>query len=98
VIDYTGPYGSRFLHLNKILVKKGQKVKRGQVIALSGNTGRTTGAHLHYELHVRGRPVNPMTAKIPTAKSVPADQRDEYNRNVAQWIEMMAKDEPTVTD
>ncbi|WP_394178630.1 peptidoglycan DD-metalloendopeptidase family protein [Marinomonas posidonica] len=98
VIDYTGPYGSRFLHLNKILVKKGQKVKRGQVIALSGNTGRTTGAHLHYELHVRGRPVNPMTAKIPTAKSVPADQRDEYNRNVAQWIEMMAKDEPIKSD
>ncbi|BFM49055.1 peptidoglycan DD-metalloendopeptidase family protein [Marinomonas sp. THO17] len=90
VIDYTGPYGARYLHLNKILVKKGQKVKRGQVIALSGNTGRTTGAHLHYELHVRGRPVNPMTAKIPTAQSVPSEQMPEYEASVARWIDMMS--------
>ncbi|MGO2355417.1 MAG: peptidoglycan DD-metalloendopeptidase family protein [Marinomonas foliarum] len=89
VIDYTGPYGSRYLHLNKILVKKGQKVKRGQVVALSGNTGRTTGAHLHYELHVRGRPVNPMTASIPTTQSIPDSMRSEYNTNVASWISMM---------
>ncbi|WP_137169452.1 peptidoglycan DD-metalloendopeptidase family protein [Marinomonas sp. FW-1] len=90
VIDYTGPYGSRYLHLSKILVKKGQKVKRGQVVALSGNTGRTTGAHLHYELHVRGRPVNPMTASIPTMQSIPENTRSEYNANVATWISMMA--------
>jgi len=89
VIDYTGPYSSRFLHLSKILVKKGQKVKRGQVIALSGNTGRTTGAHLHYELHVRGRPVNPMTADIPTTQSVPKSNRAEYDANVKHWINMM---------
>ncbi|NLQ18357.1 peptidoglycan DD-metalloendopeptidase family protein [Marinomonas sp. M1K-6] len=89
VVNYTGPYGSRFLHLNKVLVKQGQQVKRGQVIALSGNTGRTTGAHLHYELHVRGRPVNPMTAQIPTTQSVPQSQRQEYDANVQQWIEMM---------
>ncbi|MBJ7538561.1 peptidoglycan DD-metalloendopeptidase family protein [Marinomonas transparens] len=89
VIDYSGPYSARFLHLQKVLVKKGQKVKRGQVIALSGNTGRTTGAHLHYELHVKGRPVNPMTAKIPTAQSVPKDEMADYSANVASWIQMM---------
>ncbi|QUX95243.1 peptidase M23 [Marinomonas sp. CT5] len=89
VVDYTGPYGSRFLHLSKILVKKGQKVKRGQVIALSGNTGRTTGAHLHYELHIRGRPVNPMTAEIPTTQSIPKKEREEFDNNVKQWIVMM---------
>ncbi|WP_421854177.1 peptidoglycan DD-metalloendopeptidase family protein [Marinomonas sp.] len=91
VIDYTGPYGSRFLHLSKILVKKGQKVKRGQVIALSGNTGRTTGAHLHYELHIRGRPVNPMTAEIPTTQSIPKKDREEYDKNVKRWILLMIK-------
>jgi murein DD-endopeptidase len=89
VIDYTGPYSSRFLHLSKILVKKGQKVKRGQVIALSGNTGRTTGAHLHYELHIRGRPVNPMTTDIPTTQSIPESDKKEYASNVKHLLKLM---------
>lgn len=63
-------YSTRFLHLSKALVKKGQRVKRGQKIALSGNTGRTTGAHLHYELHLRGLAVNAMTADIPIATAI----------------------------
>lgn len=92
VLDYNGPYGARFLHLSKVLVKKGQKVKRGQVIALSGNTGRTTGAHLHYELHVKGHPVNPMTTNIPTTQSIPSEAKAEYEKHVASWIKMMARE------
>lgn len=90
VMDYVGPYGARFLHLSKILVKRGQQVKRGQVIALSGNTGRTTGAHLHYELHVRGRPVNPMTTNIPTTQSISKNEKAEFDKNVIEWVKMMA--------
>lgn len=92
-IDNIGKYSTRFLHLSKILVRKGQRVKRGQVIGLSGSTGRVTGPHLHYELHVGGRPVNPMRAKIPTMSSIPKAERGKFDRSIASWTEMMdAKD------
>ncbi len=48
-----------YAHAKKILVKKGEQVKKGQKIALVGMTGRTTGPHLHYEVKVRGKRVNP---------------------------------------
>ncbi|MBJ7550016.1 peptidoglycan DD-metalloendopeptidase family protein [Marinomonas ostreistagni] len=92
-VDNIGKYSTRFLHLSKILVKKGQRVKRGQVIALSGSTGRVTGPHLHYELHINGRPVNPMKAKIPTLQSIAKAERPEFDKAIAAWTEMMdAKD------
>ncbi len=88
-IDNIGKYSTRFLHLDKILVKPGQRVKRGQVIALSGATGRVTGPHLHYELHVNGRPVNPMTAKIPTMQSIPKAERGAFDKSIATWTQLM---------
>ena len=50
---------TRYGHLAKILVKRGEYVKRGQEIGLVGNSGRTTGPHLHYEVYLNGVPVNP---------------------------------------
>lgn len=78
VIKHGREYITRYLHLSKILVKPGQHVKMGQKIALSGNTGRSTGPHLHYELHKNNRPVNPMTVSLPQASPVPRSQLNAY--------------------
>ncbi|MBM4120878.1 MAG: hypothetical protein FJ248_08295 [Nitrospira sp.] len=61
VIQVDHGYGieTEYGHLAKILVKKGQKVKRGDVIALVGSTGRSTGPHLHYMVKIKGQSVNP---------------------------------------
>ncbi|HFQ82149.1 MAG TPA: M23 family metallopeptidase [Desulfobacterales bacterium] len=59
-VKHAMNFETKYLHMEKTLVKKGQKVKRGQVIGLLGNTGRSTGPHLHYEIVYKGRTVNPL--------------------------------------
>ena len=59
VIDHGHGLVTRFGHCQKFLKKRGQKVKRWEPIALVGNTGRSTGPHVHYEVHLNGIPVNP---------------------------------------
>lgn len=64
LIRHGNNYSSQYMHLSKLLVKPGQKVKQGQKIALSGNTGRSTGAHLHYELHHNNKPIDPLSLEL----------------------------------
>ena len=59
-IDHGFGYKTKYAHLSEFKVKRGQKVKRGELIALSGNTGKSTAPHLHYEVHIDRKPVNPV--------------------------------------
>lgn len=58
-INHGGGFQTRYAHNKKNLVKVGDVVKKGQVIALMGSTGRSTGPHVHFEVHKYGRPVDP---------------------------------------
>jgi len=60
MIDHGYGFSTRYAHNSTILVKPGEKVKRGQIIALIGNTGIGTAPHLHYEVWYQGKPVNPL--------------------------------------
>lgn len=89
VIRHGSTYITRYLHLSKALVKRGQPVKRGQVIARSGSTGRVTGAHLHYEFRINNRPVNPMSTKIPMASAVSRKDMPAFKKIVKEMLGMM---------
>ena len=64
-IDHGYGITTKFAHCSKILVRQGQRVKRGDLIAQVGNTGLATGPHLHYEVHVHGQPVDPLRYVLP---------------------------------
>ena len=78
VIKHGRKYTTRYLHLSKRLVKQGQHVAMGQIIAKSGNTGSSTGAHLHYEFHINGKPVDAMKVSLPLSQEVAANKMKAF--------------------
>lgn len=60
IISHWNGYITIYGHNSKILVKRGQRVSKGQTISLMGSTGRSTGTHVHFEIRYKGKPVNPI--------------------------------------
>lgn len=92
VIRHGRQYTTRFMHLKTILVKPGQKVKRGDRIALSGNTGRSTGPHLHYEFWVNNQAVNPLTVKLPRSDALTGKERTAFLAQAREVVPQLQLD------
>lgn len=92
VIEHNSIYTTRYLHLSRFLVKKGQYVKRGQKIALSGATGRLTGPHLHFEVLVRNRAVDPMKANLPLASAISNKEKAAFLARVEAFDRKVTKE------
>lgn len=90
-VRHGGQYTTVYMHLTRSLVKVGQSVKKGERIAISGNTGRSTGPHLHYEFHINGHPVNPLTVKLPGTGSGMAEKDRRAFLERAKIIEAKLK-------
>lgn len=93
VIEHNSVYKTRYLHLSRFLVKKGDHVKRGQKIALSGATGRLTGPHLHFEVLVRNRAVDAMKADLPLASSISTKDKPAFLTRVSEFDDLVAREQ-----
>jgi murein DD-endopeptidase MepM/ murein hydrolase activator NlpD len=77
-LDHDTTWSTRYGHLSRIVVRAGDRVTQGQVIAYSGNTGRSTGPHLHYEVRRSGQPINPMGVGVPTGRQLAPEQMARF--------------------
>ena len=78
-----GPYLTSYAHLSEIKVKKGRTVKQGDIIGLVGSTGNSTGPHVHFELKVKGKRVNPLEYTLPNAHEITPEQLKPFQKQIA---------------
>ena len=81
-IRHNSSYKTVYAHLSKIFKSKNSRVNQGEVIGLLGNTGRSTGPHLHYEILLNNKQVNPMKIKLPSSKSIPKNEMKYFKTKV----------------
>jgi len=84
-IRHNSTYKTAYAHLSRISkgMAPGTRVSQGQIIGRVGSTGRSTGPHLHYEIIVNNRKVNPMTVRLPAGKSMPEEERAPFKKTLA---------------
>ena len=87
ILDHGFGYETLYAHLYKSLVRKGQKVRRSDIIALVGNTGKSTGPHLHYEVRLNGKPVDPRNYYFYDLSPEEYDQMLQLSNNFGQMLD-----------
>lgn len=87
ILDHGFGYETLYAHLYKSLVRKGQRVRRSDVIALVGNTGKSTGPHLHYEVRLNGKPVDPRNYYFYDLSPEEYDQMIQLSNNFGQMLD-----------
>ncbi|MCK2184247.1 peptidoglycan DD-metalloendopeptidase family protein [Halomonas getboli] len=97
VIQQDNGYKTRFLHLSKPMVSRGDRVTRGEEIGLSGSTGRVTGPHLHYEILVNNTQVNAMTVDLPQSKSLSGDALVAFKQEAQPMLAALQSGETGTT-
>ncbi|MCP4627701.1 MAG: M23 family metallopeptidase [bacterium] len=90
VIRHPNGYKTYYGHCSRLLARKGAYVKQNQTIARVGRTGQATGSHVHYEVRVKGKPVNPNTIKSNRGIPLPANQRAGFDNLVQTRLLTMA--------
>ncbi len=90
-IRHNGRYSTAYAHLKgfKRGVRKGRRVTQGQVIGYVGSTGRSTGPHLHYEVHVNGRQANPLRLRLPSGRKLKGNELKRFARIRSQLDERL---------
>jgi len=83
-IRHNGTYDTAYAHMSRIArgIGPGTRVEQGQIIGYVGSSGRSTGPHLHYEILVNNRKVNPLTVSLPTGEKIPAELLEDFRNQV----------------
>ena len=79
-IKHNGIFKTAYAHLSKIFKKRGMRIKQGDIIGTLGSTGRSTGPHLHYEILLNEKQVNPLLIKLPSGKHIPKNELANFHQ------------------
>jgi murein DD-endopeptidase MepM/ murein hydrolase activator NlpD len=99
MMKHVNGFETAYGHMNKIAdgIKPGTRVRQGQIIGYVGSTGNSTGNHLHFEIKVNGRFVDPLSVKLPRDKSLPAQYAGNFEQTIAQIRDLMQRDAAPIT-
>lgn len=91
IIQHERGYETRYAHLHRYVVREGERVKRRQKIGLVGNTGFSTGPHLHYEVRIFGTPHDPLKVRLPSQFPLSATEIKDWTFRAEQHLATLAE-------
>jgi len=90
-IRHNGTYQTNYGHMSKFAVKRGNKVKQGDIIGYVGSTGFSTGPHVHFEMEKNGIKINPLTEILPPGQAIEKNNRERFFAEIKKWQEELGK-------